>query len=198
MQPNSSIQIQQVANILAESFIDDPSFSFIFGDIHQKVGVLNAFFEMFVADAMQRGKIVIAPDEQGACIWYQAEVEIFNEQFEEIVSKIINILSELAGKESGKRFESLIEKVGKSEPTQRHCEVFFIGLKPSARGKGIGKSLIKPVLDYADTNQVDCYLVSSSPRNISFYERHGFQKYCPIEISSSYSMTGMWRNFVNR
>ncbi|HEY9798927.1 MAG TPA: GNAT family N-acetyltransferase [Leptolyngbyaceae cyanobacterium] len=198
MQPNSSIQIQQVANILAESFIDDPSFSFIFGDNHHRVDVLNAFFEMFVADAMQRGKIVIAPDEQGACIWYPAEVEIFNEQFEEIVSKVINSLSELAGKESAKRFESLIEKVGKSEPTQRHCEVFFIALKPSARGKGIGKSLIKPVLDYADTNQVDCYLVSSNPRNISFYERHGFQKYCPIEISSSYSMTGMWRNFVNR
>jgi ribosomal protein S18 acetylase RimI-like enzyme len=187
MQLNSSTQIQQVANILAESFIDDPSFSFIFGDNHHKVGVLNAFFEMFVADAMQRGKIVIAPDEQGACIWYPAEVEIFNEQFEEVVSKIINSLSELAGKESGK-----------SEPTQRHCEVFFLALKPSARNQGIGENLIKPVLDYADTNQVDCYLVSSNGRNISFYERYGFQKYCPIEISSSYSMTGMWRNFVNR
>jgi ribosomal protein S18 acetylase RimI-like enzyme len=189
--------MQQVANILTESFLDDPSFSFVFGENYHKVSALNAFFEMFVTDAMQRGEIMIAPDEQGACIWYPAEVEIFNEQFEDTLGKIIYTISEIAGKESGKRFEQLIEKVGENEPTQKHCEVFFIGLKPSARRKGIGKSLLKPVLDYADTNQVGCYLVSSNPRNISFYERYGFQKYCPIEISNSYSMTGMWRNFVN-
>ncbi|WP_193198865.1 GNAT family N-acetyltransferase [Nostoc sp. MG11] len=194
---NPSVQIQQVANILTESFLDDPSFSFVFGENSYQVSALNAFFEIFVTDAMQRGEIMIAPDEQGACIWYPAEVEIFNEQFEDTVGKIIYAISEIAGKESGKRFEQLIEKVGQNEPTQKHCEVFFIGLKPSARRKGIGKSLLKPVLDYADTNQVGCYLVSSNPRNISFYERHGFQKYCPIEISNSYSMTGMWRNFVN-
>lgn len=198
MLTNSSIQIKQVASILAESFIDDPSFAFIFGDNSHQAKALNTFFEMFASDAMQRGKIEIAPDEQGACIWYPAEVDIFNQPFEEILGKIIDNLSEIAGKEASKRFEHLIEKVGKSEPTQKHCEVFFIGLKPFARNKGIGKSLLKPVLDYADTNQVDCYLVSSNPRNISFYERHGFQKYCPIEISSSYSMTGMWRNFLQK
>jgi len=196
MLTNPSIQIQRVANILTASFIDDPSFSYVFADTCHQVSAVNAFFEIFATDAMQRGKIEIAPDEQGACMWYTAEVDIFNEQFEEAIGKIINAISEIAGKESGKRFEHIIEKISQNEPTQKHCEVFFIGLKPSARNKGIGKSLLKPVLDYADTNQVDCYLVSSNPRNISFYERHGFQKYCPIEISSSYSMTGMWRNWV--
>lgn len=195
MWTNSSAQIQQVAKILTASFIDDPSFSFIFGDNSSQASALNAFFELFATDAMQRGKIEIAPDEQGACIWYSAEVDIFNEQFEVVLGKIINAIAEIAGQEPSKRFEQIIEKLSESEPTQKHCEVFFIGLKPSARNKGIGKSLLKPVLDYADTNQVGCYLVSSNARNISFYERHGFQKYCPIEISSSYSMTGMWRNF---
>ena len=87
--------------------------------------------------------------------------------------------------------------MGEKEPETAHCEVFFIGLKPEARGKGIGQNLIQPVLDYADSKKVGCYLVSSSSRNISFYERHGFEKYCPIKISDSYSMTGMWRDFVN-
>ncbi|NJR24507.1 MAG: GNAT family N-acetyltransferase [Richelia sp. CSU_2_1] len=55
--------------------------------------------------------------------------------------------------------------MGNLEPTETHCEVFFIGLKPPARGKGIGKSLLQPVLDDADTKKVGCYLVSSNPRN---------------------------------
>ncbi|ACK69600.1 GCN5-related N-acetyltransferase [Gloeothece citriformis PCC 7424] len=194
MLTNSSTLIQQVANILSESFLDDPSFTYIFGDNTHKAKALNAFFEIFATDGIQRGKILIAPDEQGACIWYPAEVEIFNQQFEELLSNVIDTILEITGKESSQRFEQLVEKVSANEPKQKHCEVFFLGLKPVARNKGIGKSLLKPVLDYADTNQVGCYLVSSNARNLSFYERQGFQKYCSIEISSFYSMTGMWRN----
>lgn len=90
-----------------------------------------------------------------------------------------------------------IAKIGTAEPTEPHCEVLFIGLKKEARGKGIGGNLLEPVLNSADTNKVGCYLVSSNYRNISFYERHGFEKYCPIQISNSYSMTGMWRQPTN-
>ncbi|MEM7712749.1 MAG: GNAT family N-acetyltransferase [Cyanobacteria bacterium P01_A01_bin.68] len=193
----SQTQIKRIARILAESFMDDPSFKFTYGENVKKIQALDAFFELFVNDAMQRGEIVIAPEDQGVCIWYPESVEIFNKQFEQILVDVASTVYNFAGEESGKRFEHLIQTIGDKEPERTHCEVFFIGLKPEARGKGIGQNLIKPVLDYADKNQVSCYLVSSSSRNISFYERHGFQKYCPIKISDSYSMTGMWRDFAN-
>lgn len=194
---NSQSQIQKFASILAQCFIDDPSFAFVYGENTNRFQALNAFFNLLVADAMQRGEIIIAPEDQGACVWYPAEVEIFNEQFEQTLVEIVLTVSHFAGEESGKRFEHLIKKVGENEPKQTHCEVFFIGLKPEARGKGIGQSLLKPVLNYADKKQVGCYLVSSNSRNISFYERHSFHKYCPIQISDSYSMTGMWRDFAS-
>ncbi|MGB6300947.1 MAG: GNAT family N-acetyltransferase [Rivularia sp. (in: cyanobacteria)] len=190
----SHTQNKKIATILAESFIDDPSFEFIYGENVNKIKALDAFFELFVDDVMQRGEIIIAPEDRGACIWYPESVEIFDKQFEQIVVDIASTVYDFAGEESGKRFEHLIQKMGEYEPERTHCEVLFIGLKPEARGKGIGKHLIKPVLNHADTKQVGCYLVSSNSRNISFYERHGFQKYCPIEISDSYSMTGMWRD----
>ncbi|BDA69347.1 GCN5-related N-acetyltransferase [Calothrix sp. PCC 7716] len=191
---NSQIQIQQGASILAHGFIDDPSFDFIFGEAENKLEALNAFFEIFLTDATQRGEVIIAPEEQGACVWYPAEVPIFNEQFEDTLAEVVSTISHISGLEAGNRFQELIQKVGAKEPQAPHCEVFFICLKPEARGKGVGKSLLKPVLNYADTKKVACYLVSSNPRNISFYERHGFYKFCPIEISDSYSMTGMWRD----
>lgn len=193
---NYQNKIQQAAAILASGFIDDPSFAFIFGEAENKLETLNTFFEMFVTDAMERGEVIFAPEDQGACIWYPAEVEIFNEKFEKIIVEVISLISRFAGLEAGKRYERLIQQVGENEPTANHCEVFFIALKPEARGKGIGENLIIPVLNYADKQQVGCYLVSSNLRNISFYERHGFYKYCPIAISDSYSMTGMWRDFI--
>jgi ribosomal protein S18 acetylase RimI-like enzyme len=188
---------KQGAQILAQSFIDDPSFSLIFGETENKLEAINAYFEIFVTDAMQRGEVIIAPEEQGACLWYPAEMPIFNEEFEKKLVDVISIISHFSGLEAGNRFKELIQRVGAKEPDVHHCEVFFLGLKPEARGKGIGKSLLKPVLNYADTKQVGCYLVSSNSRNISFYERHGFYKFCPIEINDSYSMTGMWRDFAH-
>ena len=188
---------QKLVNILAESFIDDPCFEFIFGNHENKFQVLTGLFELFVEDIVERGEIIIAPEDQGACLWYPAEIEIFNHKFEQIFINAVAIVNHLTGEKSAKRYEHLIKIMGDKEPKQSHCEVFFIGLKPEARGKGIGKSLLKPVLEYCDSERVDCYLVSSNQRNISFYERNGFHEYCPIEISDSYSMTGMWRNFVN-
>lgn len=197
MLENSSTPISTIAQVLAESFSDDPSFNLVFGQNPNRLSAIQAFFEPFVADASKRGQTIVAPNLQGACIWYPAKVEIFNEQFEQVLMEIIQIVTKFAGEESARRFQHLIEQLGNHEPQQSHCEVFFLGLKPSARGKGIGQDLLKPVLDYADKNQVPCYLVSSTSRNISFYERHGFKKYCPIEISDTYSMTGMWRDFVS-
>jgi ribosomal protein S18 acetylase RimI-like enzyme len=193
----SSTPISTIAQVLAESFADDPSFNLVFDQNPNRLSTIRAFFEPFVADASKRGKIIMAPNSQGACIWYPAEVEIFNEQFEQVLMEIINSITKLAGEESAQRFQHLIEQLGNHEPQQSHCEVFFLGLKPSSRGKGIGQDLLKPVLDYADKNQVPCYLVSSASRNISFYQRHGFEKYCSIKINDTYSMTGMWRDFVS-
>ena len=198
MLENSFTSLSTIAQVLAESFADDPSFNLVFPQTPDRSSAIRAFFEPFVADASKRGKIIMAPNSQGVCIWYPAEVEIFDKQFEQMVVEIIEILAKVAGTETAQFWQYLIEQVGRHEPQQHHCEVFFLGLKPSARGKGIGQDLLKPVLNYADENQVPCYLVSSNTRNISFYERHGFAKYCPIKITDTYSMTGMWRDFVNR
>ncbi|NEU77430.1 GNAT family N-acetyltransferase, partial [Hassallia byssoidea VB512170] len=82
---------------MTQGFIDDPSFTFIFGENANKFQALNAFFELFATDAIERGEIITAPEEQGACIWYPAEVEIFNEQFEQRVAEIISTASHFCG-----------------------------------------------------------------------------------------------------
>jgi ribosomal protein S18 acetylase RimI-like enzyme len=197
MLENSATPISTIAQVLAESFSDDPSFNLVFDPSPNRLSTIYAFFEPFVEDASKRGKIIMAPNSQGACIWYPAEVEIFDEQFEQMLMEVIQIITKFAGEKSAQRFQHLFEQLGKNEPQQRHCEVFFLGLKPSARGQGIGQNLLKPVLEYADKNQQSCYLVSSTPRNFSFYERHGFEQYCSIKITDTYSMTGMWRDFVS-
>lgn len=190
----SEVSIPTIAQVLAESFVDDPSFEMVFQQSYERLSTIQAFFEPFVIDAKKRGKITIAPDSQGVCLWYPADVDVFNEEFEQMLGRIVQTLMELIGAETGQFWQYLIKQVAKHEPQEARCEVFFLGLKPSARGKGMGHDLIKPALNYADEHQVPCYLVSSNVRNLSFYKRHGFREHCSIKITDRYSMTGMWRS----
>ena len=56
MSLESQTQTKKIAIILAESFIDDPSFKFTYGENVNKIQALVAFFELFVNDAIERVK----------------------------------------------------------------------------------------------------------------------------------------------
>ncbi|MDX2229790.1 MAG: GNAT family N-acetyltransferase [Leptolyngbyaceae cyanobacterium bins.349] len=186
-------KIQSVAAILARAFVDDPMFEFIFPDDTTRLQTLMAFFRPFVADGINRGKVLLASANQGVCIWYPAEVCVFDDEFEAVINQAIAISTCFGGTESGLRCEHLANQVGAYEPSDPRCEVLWIALLPEARGQGLGGHLLQPALDTADAQGLGSYLVSSNVRNHSFYERHGFRKRDVIQISPGYFMTGMWR-----
>ena len=49
-------------------------------------------------------------------------------------------------------------------------------VKENQRGKGIGKLLVKNLIEKAKKNNCDKIILSSSEKNIKFYEKLGFQK----------------------
>jgi GNAT superfamily N-acetyltransferase len=51
----------------------------------------------------------------------------------------------------------------------------IVGIKPRFQGKGLGPALLYPVLDETDKLQVPTYLETFTPRNISFYNRIGYE-----------------------
>ena len=60
-------------------------------------------------------------------------------------------------------------------PTFEHAYLFSIGVRPAARGKGLGRKLIQPVLDACDRQGLPAYLENSNPANTGFYSSCGFE-----------------------
>lgn len=185
-------QISTAASILAQGFVDDPIFSYIFPESESRLQALTALFPLFVTDGVQRGEVMIAPEDQGVIVWYPPDIALFDEQFQAIQEQVGAIALQYGGLEAAQRLEQVGAKVGMHKMSQPHCEVLWLALVPEARGKGIGGSLLSPVLNYADINKVGCYLVSSNPRNLTFYQRYNFQEVFPIQVDTL-SLTGMWR-----
>lgn len=70
----------------------------------------------------------------------------------------------------GRAFEKAHQQIA-PEP---HHYLAILGVDPNHQGQGIGGALLRPFLAEADRDGVACYLETTRPRNIPFYERHGF------------------------
>ncbi|MEL6860054.1 MAG: GNAT family N-acetyltransferase, partial [Pseudomonadota bacterium] len=80
-------------------------------------------------------------------------------------------------------------------PKDPHFYLFAIGTTQTARGKGVGKALLKPVLTACDAASMPVYLENSNPDNSGFYAAHGFERMGTFHINGEGSpiMEPMWR-----
>jgi ribosomal protein S18 acetylase RimI-like enzyme len=83
--------------------------------------------------------------------------------------------------------------VAKHRLHEAHWYLPLIAADPHWTGQGLGALLMKHALRRCDEEGIAAYLESSNPRNISFYERHGFEIIGEIQHGSSPTMTPMLR-----
>ncbi|MGJ8668390.1 MAG: GNAT family N-acetyltransferase [Oceanococcus sp.] len=66
-------------------------------------------------------------------------------------------------------------------PQEPHAYLFTVGVMGKARGRGLGRRLIQPVLDACDRSGTMAYLENSNPANTRFYQSLGFERVAMIE-----------------
>jgi GNAT superfamily N-acetyltransferase len=81
------------------------------------------------------------------------------------------------GDEGAAKFSALMARLGEIhakavEPD--HWYLLILGVDPPHQGQGVGGSLIEPILRRADAEGRSCYLETMKPRNVTFYQKHGF------------------------
>lgn len=72
------------------------------------------------------------------------------------------------------RANDIMDKFHKARMPEPHWYLLVIGVDPELQGRGVGSALVRDGLAQADRNGHPCYLETSDPRNVAFYERHGF------------------------
>ena len=67
------------------------------------------------------------------------------------------------------------ERIHRQSTAGPHWYLGRLGVSPQWQGRGIGRTLLTPVLQRADRECLPCYLETFVPRNVPFYERLGFR-----------------------
>jgi ribosomal protein S18 acetylase RimI-like enzyme len=78
-------------------------------------------------------------------------------------------------------------------PDEPHWYLWLIGVDPALQGKGLGSALLKHTLLTCDERQEIAFLECSDPRNINFYERHGFDVIGEVQVRDMPPITPMLR-----
>ncbi|MFN8022781.1 MAG: GNAT family N-acetyltransferase [Acidimicrobiales bacterium] len=178
---------------LARAFADDPMIEWVaqIDDRDRRIeATALGFFRPSLAAGIVRGHTYTVPGRGGAAIWSPPDVRMFREDEGQVFGEAI---VQHLGMSAMERLMALSEMVGSHHPHETHFYLFILGA--AEQGQGIGAALMKPVLDRCDADRVPAYLESSSERNMSFYERHGFRVlWAERPTDDGPLLRGMWRD----
>lgn len=89
---------------------------------------------------------------------------------------------------------SALNQIDRQHPSEPHWYLGVLGTDPDHQGKGIGSSLLAPVLRRCDDEGMPAYLESSKEQNVPFYERHGFAVTGTYDFAKGPRTWLMWRD----
>ncbi|WMJ72378.1 GNAT family N-acetyltransferase [Cytophagaceae bacterium ABcell3] len=67
--------------------------------------------------------------------------------------------------------------IKKFYPKEHFSYLWFIGVRPSDQGKGLGESLLKELIQLSESRGRPFYLETSMKINVNFYKKLGFEIY---------------------
>jgi ribosomal protein S18 acetylase RimI-like enzyme len=70
---------------------------------------------------------------------------------------------------------AVLDQVVTTHPKYAHWYLPWLAVDPALQSQGIGGRLMTHCLEIVDASHLPAYLETPNPRNISFYERHGFE-----------------------
>lgn len=167
------------------AFAEDPQMNWLYPDGGESI---RPWFSIALRAGLRRGHTYRSADHGGASIWAPPGVNNFNRSEGE---SLYQAMHDAYGDEGLVRMSAIAAASAAAHPHEPHFYLFILGA--ADRGRGVGAELVAPVLRICDEQGWPAYLESSNPRNVSFYERHGFEAMAEIRPEGGPPLLGMWR-----
>lgn len=168
------------------AFSVDPMVRWSLPDPTTYLATFPSIAKAFGGSAFQRGTAYIADGCAGVAMWLPPGIKSDEEA-------LTRLFDENADDNVKEDLPSIFEQMEKFRPTEPHWYLPMIGVDPAYQGTGVGSALMAEALKVVDNEGLIAYLESSNPRNISLYERHGFEVIGEIQSGGSPVLRPMLR-----
>lgn len=160
--------------VLTEAFTGDPLMTFLFADPDRHVGQVGRLADVTANRGIAHGhgyQWVEGGEVLGVAMWSPPGKRFYSPEDR------LRLGDTIVAADPGRAelVWSGLTELGAHHPTEPHFQLQMFGVRPSARGRGIGAELLAGVLELVDRVGAAANLESSNPRNVTIYERHGFE-----------------------
>jgi ribosomal protein S18 acetylase RimI-like enzyme len=175
-----------VVDVITLGFGADPMARWSFPDPRTYLTQFPALVRAFGGRAFDEGSAYCVEGYAGAALWLPPGAEADIEALDELIETHApaHIRSDANG---------VFDQMAVYHPTEPHWYLPLIAVDPARQNQGHGSALLREALARCDRDGLLAYLESSNPRNISLYERHGFEVMGTIQVGSSPKLTPMSR-----
>jgi ribosomal protein S18 acetylase RimI-like enzyme len=181
----ANIQATVISTIVL-GFAADPMARCAWPDSSEYLRIMPQFVMAFGGRAFEHGTAYITEGTRAAALWLPPGVEPDEAAMGAVMGGALR-------PEIAQDIGHVLQRMAEHHPHEPHWYLPIIAADPNWIGQGLGTLLMKHALRRCDEEGVAAYLESSNPRNIPFYERHGFRIVGEIQHGSSPTMTPMLR-----
>ncbi len=158
---------RRALDTLVVAFAADPVERWLYPEAHQYLTHFPAFLSAFGGKAFARETVWRLGAFSGIALWLPPDVSLHGDA-------IVAVLTETVSPEKHEDTFAVLGQMDDAHPKFPHWYLPWFGVDPALQGRGLGGELMKHCLSVVDNDHLPAYLDSPNPRNISFYERHGF------------------------
>lgn len=179
-------QADQVLSTTLLAFCADPFVRWAVRDSHQYLTRYSELFKVSIKTAISHNSAYVATGLSGIAVWFPPGIYAEDKD-------IVTAIQDLGPCPLKDLMEESFEKFLKYHPQEPHWYMSFMGVDPSFQGQGIGSAILKHSLQECDRTQHLAYLEASSERNVSFYQRFGFEVIGEFQVGNSPKLFPMFR-----
>ena len=166
-----------VIDSLTLAFVADPATRWVWPDPHKYLLNFSSFARAFGGKAFSNNTAYYIENYSGAALWLPPNVY-------PDVDQLIALLQSSGSEYAQKDGPEVFEKMSSYHPSEPHWYLPLLGVDPLYHGKGLGSALMNHAIVECDMDNKFAYLESSNPKNISFYERLGFELLGKIQVNT--------------
>jgi len=158
---------------------DDPFYRSISeayaGDVPKRRAALARYFDYSIQEGSRIGRSVhLAERSYGVAVWLLPQPD---QVHAECAQRKRAFLGNCLGKTGSANYHQIVEYMSKKSAGVVGSDAWYLSIvavDPTKQGQGLGRQLLAPTMQEADSIGATSYLETFSQRSVRFYERLGF------------------------